>query len=342
MALAVVGAEVVRGPLVIWVNAMSDAASSHVVTVGAEASGRIQRVYVKEFDTVRPGDTLMIVDTTELVFALQQAQNSFRRAENTFRNTLISDSIMVRDPEDRRKREVAARLSSGLEDAELSLTRARLEYSKAATRAPIGGRVANMKVAPGQRIGAGGELLTLIVLQPLLVQAQVLESEIGKVRVGNTARLTFASQSDTQYIGRVVSTNPVVDPNIRTARVTIEVDNPGGRLIPGMHARAEIQSVTYQNRLLVPKGAILQRSDGREMLFVYSPNKDKPGEGTAEWRYVKTGLKTSEFTEILPGEDGSQKLVEPGEIVLVDGHYTIEHGAAIRLVDKLLAGQKRL
>jgi RND family efflux transporter MFP subunit len=333
-AIPVVGAEVQRAPLIIWVPSLSVAGSSHMVTVGAEASGRISLVYPKEFDAITRGDTLMLLDTTELVFARRSAENSYARAEANFRNAILSD-YLIPDQAVRRQREQAARMTSGLDEAKLSLDRAKMEFAKAATLAPITGRVANLKVASGQRIGSGGELMTLMALDPILVHAQVLQSEVGKIRIGNHARMTFGSHSDTMYTGSVQSINPVVDDNLRTARVTITVRNPRGLLIPGMTARSEIQSVTYPNRLLVPKRAILQRSDGRDMLLVYIPNKDSSGEGVAEWRYVNLGLFNNEFMEIIPGEDGSQKMVEPGEIVLVDGHYTIEHNTPIRLVDKL-------
>jgi membrane fusion protein (multidrug efflux system) len=339
-AIPVVGAEVKRMPLIIWVPAMSVAASSQMVPVAAEAGGRVSRVYPKEFAAVKKGDTLMMVDTTELIFALRSAENSYKRAEVTFQNTILSDRIIT-DPAIRRQREEAARMSSGLQEAGLSLERARLEYAKAATRSPIDGRIANLKVFEGQRVGAGTEIMTVLKLDPILVQSQVLQSEYGKIRLGNEARMVFGFRSDTTYTGRVISMNPVVDDNLRTARVTLEVRNPGGVVVPGMTARAEIQSVTYPNRLLVPKKAILQRSDGRNMLFVYKPNPDGT-DGTAEWRYVNLGLYNNEYYEIIPGEDGSQKMVEPGEIVLVDGHYTIEHTAPIRLVDKLTVNSRPL
>jgi membrane fusion protein, multidrug efflux system len=170
-AIPVVGAEVKRGPLIIWVTAQGAASSSHQVTVGGEASGRIDRVYAKENDVIRAGDTLVMLDTTELVFALKQAQISLNRAEIQLKNQLISD-YHITDPQIRKERETNARMSSGLVDAQLNLDRARMEYAKAATRSPIGGKVANLKVVPGQRIGSGAELMTIAQMDPIRVQTE--------------------------------------------------------------------------------------------------------------------------------------------------------------------------
>jgi hypothetical protein len=95
------------------------------------------------------------------------------------------------------------------------------------------------------------------------------------------------------------------------------------------------------DRILVPRSAILERDvDRRQLLFVFD------GDGTtgvAEWRYVQTGLGNSQFVEILqnPDPNSGAKTVAPGEIVLVDGHYTLTHGARISLVENTAAAGGR-
>jgi RND family efflux transporter MFP subunit len=331
-AIPVIGVEVKRGDMIMWVTTLGEAESSQRVPVQADAGGRVESVRQKEFDIVRTGDTLIMLDTTELVFALRSAQNSVNRAKVQYDNQLISDHLIA-DPEIRRKRAEAVRASSGLVEAELSFERAKLEYSKAATRAPSSGRVANVKVVPGQRVGSGTEIMTIVAMDPIRVNAQVLQTELGSLKIGNQARLRFPF-SDSVLIGRIESINPIVETGTRTARVTVTVRNPNGDIVPGMTAKVELQSRTYHNRLMVPSSAILQRSEGRDMLFVYMPNKDGP-DGITDWRYVAMGLRNSEFVEIVPGTDGSQKMVEPGEIVIIAGHYTLEHQSPVKLVDKL-------
>jgi multidrug efflux pump subunit AcrA (membrane-fusion protein) len=125
----------------------------------------------------------------------------------------------------------------------------------------------------------------------------------------------------------VESVNPVVDSATRTARVTVLVPNPNGRILPGMYARVAIDARRFADRVLVPRGAVLER-DRRAMLFVF----DGSGEtGLAKWRYVTTGLQNDSLIEIVPNTETDS--VRPGETVLTGGHYTLVHDARVRLVD---------
>jgi hypothetical protein len=93
-----------------------------------------------------------------------------------------------------------------------------------------------------------------------------------------------------------------------------------------MYARVSLEAQTFADRLLVPRSAILER-DRRAMLFVF---EGEGSEGLAKWRYVTTGLMNDSLVELVPNPDTD--MVEAGEVVLVDGHYTLTHDAPIRLV----------
>jgi len=130
-------------------------------------------------------------------------------------------------------------------------------------------------------------------------------------------------------VGTVQTINPVVDGGTRTARVTVIVPNPGGRILPGMYARVALEAQRFDNRVLVPRSAILER-DRRTMLFVFDGSGDT---GLAKWRYVTTGLQNDSLVEIVPAAETDS--VKPGEVVLTEGHYTLIHDARIRLVEAL-------
>lgn len=71
------------------------------------------------------------------------------------------------------------------------------------------------------------------------------------------------------------------------------------------------------------------------MLFVYETDGSR---GLAKWRYVTTGRENETYVEIVPGDEG---MVEPGEIVLVDGHQYLAHDTPIRLVENVAAAGGR-
>jgi len=120
----------------------------------------------------------------------------------------------------------------------------------------------------------------------------------------------------------------VVDPEFRTARVTVLLSNPQGRVKPGMYARVNLEAQYYPDRILVPRTAILEK-ERRSMLFVFE-------DGRAKWRYVTRGLESDDLVEIIPNEETD--MVEPGEIVLIDNHFYIQHDAPVQLVDAIAGG----
>src|SRR6185503_11199876 len=105
---------------------------------------------------------------------------------------------------------------------------------------------------------------------PIKVEVQVLESEVGYLAPGRRARVSFAAFPE-PFTGTVQTINPVVDGGTRTARVTVIVPNPGGRILPGMYARVALEAQRFDGRVLVPRSAVLER-DRRSMLFVFEPN----------------------------------------------------------------------
>ncbi|MEX0907443.1 MAG: efflux RND transporter periplasmic adaptor subunit, partial [Gemmatimonadota bacterium] len=234
----------------------------------------------------------------------------------------------IEDARMRAQRDSAARARSGLDAAAVAIARAELQLARTRLTAPFGGRVANLQVVPGQYVSAGDEVLTIQAMDPIKVEAQVLESEIGFLAPGRTARVTFAAFPGEVFEGRIASINPIVEQTTRTARVSIMVANASGRILPGMYAQASLAARRFPDRVLVPRDAILER-DRRNMLFVYE-------DGRAKWRYVNPGLMNDTQVEIL--EEGPEDgMVAPGEIVLVGGHYTLMHDAPVRVVDNALA-----
>jgi hypothetical protein len=95
-----------------------------------------------------------------------------------------------------------------------------------------------------------------------------------------------------------------------------------------MHARVRIAGRLFEDRVSVPKDAIVERSR-REVVFVFEPESEGSDTGRAKWRYVTTGLENEDAVEIVPS--GDTDMVDEGEIVLVGGHTTLTHDAMVRL-----------
>jgi len=339
---AVTGSEVLRDTLWISVSATGRAVANREVLLSAQTEGFLRELPVRESQAVSEGDLLVQIDTTELALALQEAEANLREAQATFRaRTLFDDSIS--DARVREQRREVIRASSGLNGAEVAVRRAELDLERARIVAPFGGRIGDLAVFESQYITSGTELLRIVDIEPIKVEIGVLEREIGMLAPGRSARVRFTAFPDEVFEGRIESINPIVDPEESSARVTVVLSNPGGRIKPGMHAEAELEARSFADRVLVPRSAVLQRGDvlDREIVFVFEPDEVTDGvpseTGTALWQYVRTGEESSEYFEIVPDEEIG--MVNPGQWVLTDGHHYLAHDTRVRLVENVaLAG----
>jgi RND family efflux transporter MFP subunit len=189
--------------------------------------------------------------------------------------------------------------------------------------------VADLEVVEGEHASTGTALMTIVDLDPIKVEVNVLEAELGYLGEGRSARVVFAAFPGEEFTGRIQTINPVISEE-RTGRVTIHLPNPDGRIKPGMYADVTINARSFPDRILVPRSAILERGEGRRrtMVFLYEGDDDQ---GLAKWNYVLTGRENEEFIEIVPSEETDP--IEPGNVVLVDGHHYLAHDTRIRLVD---------
>ena len=219
-----------------------------------------------------------------------------------------------------------SRAQSGLTAAEVGLRQAEIDLERTAVVAPFGGRVADLEAVAGQWVAADAELLALVDLEPIKVEVRVLEAELGLLSEGRRAVVSFAAFPGEEFEGRIRTVNPRVDPESRTGRVTVLLENRDGRVKPGMYAQVTIDARAFADRVLIPRRALLER-DGRLMVFVFNAEGER---GRAEWRYVTTGRENEVWVELTRGDEG---FVEPGEVVLTDGHHYLAHDAMVRLVD---------
>ena len=339
IAIPVEGADVVRDTLVVAVTATGQAAAMRQVVLAAQVAGRVTQLAVGESGRVAAGGLVVGIDAAQFHLALDEARAALRQREAAFNEqTLFDDRIA--DAALRAERQRVARAKSGVETAELQVQKAQLDLRQTRVAAPFAGQVANVKVVPGQWVTTGTELATVVDLDPIKVEVQVLEREVGMLATGRNAAVTFAAFPGETFGGTIASINPVVEQATRTARVTVVVPNPARRILPGMYARVALDARRFPDRVLVPRTAVLERDvDRRTLVFVYEADDGEAAGarrgGTARWRYVTTGLGNATHVELV--DDPDVQGVQPGETVLTDGHHTLTDGARVRIVENVSA-----
>ena len=235
------------------------------------------------------------------------SREQFEKAKRSYETLLIESGV---------KQEEVMAAAKGLTQAEIDAKIAQLELERTKIRAPFAGIISDIKVSPQEYISAGRELFTLVDISQIKVQAKVLESEIGKMKVGYEAALRFSAYPGKTFKGHVEAISPIINPEDRTCAVHIAVENPQEEIKPGMHAEVEIAADIYKDRLLVPQEAVLVRG-GRKLVFTVE-------EGLAKWRYIEVGLENKDYAEVLDG-------IKEGEMVIVEGHFTLAHDARVQV-----------
>ena len=250
----------------------------------------------------------------------------FEKAKDLFQQGLITQAEFERESKEyeyaliqsgAKKEEIMA-ATKRLTQTEIDLRQKRMELLKTKIKAPFGGIITNIKVAPGEHISSGQELFTLVNIDRIQVHAKVLESEVGKMKVGREVDLKFSAYSDKIFKGRVRAISPIINPSDKTCNVIVDVGNPEEEIKPGMHAEVEIAAEIYEDRLLIPQDAVLSRS-GRKLAFVFI-------DGVAKWRYLEIGLENEDYAEVLDG-------IKEGDLVLIEGHFTLAHDAKVRIIE---------
>jgi len=181
---------------------------------------------------------------------------------------------------------------------------------------PLDGIVLSRDVQMGDAVssilvlGSGATLvMTLGDTSEVYVKGKVDESDIGKVYLGQPARIKVESFKDKTFFGKVTKISPmgVEKDNVTTFEVRVSINNPGGELKAEMTANAEIILEEHKNVLQIPEGAILYDKDKKASVEIPDP-KAKDGKKKLA---VNIGISNGAKTELLSGlKEGDQVVLQ--------------------------------
>jgi len=169
-------------------------------------------------------------------------------------------------------------------------------------RATSRGVVVDKLVLSGQRIMAGETLYRLADLRTVWVDAELFEHDLALVRTGQRVSVEIQAYPGERWPGSVTYVYPLVDAATRTARIRVELANPGRRFKPGMFATVHHSGALRERVLTVPRSAVLATGQ-RSIVFL------KTASGTLEPREVVTGVANDDRIEIMRGLQESDTVV---------------------------------
>lgn len=281
------------------------------VEVLPKQTGVVARILVEEGTTVRAGQALAALDSEEWELQARQSEARARSARDAASRALqLQQQGLISDQE-------VERLQSEAQVAAADLGLAQLRVRNAVITAPITGVVTHRDVERGQLVNSSTAVFRVADISRLEAAVGVPEREAGRVQAGQLASVRVEGQPANQ--GRVARVRPVVDPASGTVRVVVEIDpQQGGGLRPGQFVNVEIVTETLDERLTLPRTAVLV--DGA------APRVYTISGGRAQEREITMGVSQAERVEIRAG-------IFPGDTVVVVGQDNLRAGVAVNLME---------
>ena len=265
---------------------------TRVTTISSKVDGWVERLHV-DFTgrAVRRGEPLFALYSPMLVTSQEELLLAHRLARDVAAggadaragaDDLVASARRRLAYWDVPEREIARVERTGEVQRTLTLT------------SPASGVVVEKNVTQGQRVMAGDALYRVADLSTVWVEGDVYEQDLRAIRVGQLATAEFDALPGEARMGRIAYVYPTLSPETRTARVRVEIANPGRRLLPGMYATLYVEGAGRSGAVTVPRSAVLATGE-RQIVFVKRPD------GRLEPRLVEVGATSDERVEILRG-----------------------------------------
>ncbi|WP_420476417.1 efflux RND transporter periplasmic adaptor subunit [Noviherbaspirillum sp. ST9] len=293
------------------INAVGSIRSNEAVVIRPEVSGRIAKLNFSDGQQVKKGQLLIAFDSTVNQAEVQQAKAELGIARANFERTV--DLAKQKFISERARDESQANVQ--VLEAKLALAEARL--SKLEIRAPFSGIVGIRTVSVGDYVKDGTDLVNLEDISSVKVDFRVPERYVDQVQKGQGIEVLVDALPGRPFRARVDAIDPQVDSSGRSALLRGRIDNPEGKLKPGMFARVRLILAERDNAMVVPEEAIVPQGNKVTVWKVV--------DGKATRTEVKTGLRRAAKVEIVEG-------LQPGDTVVTAGQIRLsKDGTPVRI-----------
>jgi len=273
--------------------------------VVAKTEGVVTELLVEEGDFVKAGQVLARLDGERAQLELERSQALMTRLTNDLqrKEKMFDAQLLSKEAFDLARYEYDANVAAH-ELASLSL-----EYAE--VRSPIDGIVSQRLIKQGNLVTAYMPVFQVTAIDALEAVLNVAQREIGTLEAGQIVNLHVRALGEAGFEGIVDRVSPTIDPGTGTFRVTVSVNDPNGRLRPGMFTRINVEYDVRDNTVLAAKDALMTE-DGRTTVYVVE-------DGAAHRRVIELGYVNGTEVEVLSGLDKGDKVVTAGYASLRDG-----------------------
>ncbi|MCM1111247.1 MAG: efflux RND transporter periplasmic adaptor subunit [Clostridium sp.] len=293
--------------------------SGNESTVSFSVPGTITNVYVKEGEAVRKGQVLAKVKTESLdderniaVAELEQVRDLYNRLKQLHDQNALPEVKWV---------EIQAKLKQ----AENAVSLANRAVADATITSPISGYVSAKLADEGQSVIPAQPIVSIVGLDNLQIAISVPEGDVNLFDRNTSASVSFESLGDLTVPGRFATKEIVADPLTRSYRVKFDIDDNGGRILPGMIGNVTVgnlgqtaDSLSSQRVFVVPSKAVQLAADNRQFVWIVK-------NGKAERIFVRADELLADGVAIESG-------LQPGDTLIVSGMQKVSTGTIVESV----------
>lgn len=303
----------------------------------ARTSGYVSKRLVDIGDHVRKGQLLAIIEDPTTQQALRQAQAAVLQMKAQLQlqqaNAQLS-TVNNQRWQQLQQAGVVSRVdadtraaSAGANDAAVAAARANIAAAEANVRslqeqagfsrvtAPFTGVILSRNIDTGSLISSGSQnsvtqMFTIGQAERVRVFTSVPQSMAPAAQNAKSVKISFRELGAQVFTGTVARTASSIDPASRTMLTEVDLDNPGGKILPGMFATVTFDSPTAVQPVLLPQNALVLRSAGPQAVTVGPDN-------VAHFRHLTLGRDLGVSVEVLAGlKPGDNVIVSPGDDVV--------------------------
>lgn len=277
------------------------------IEVKSEVSGKIQRIYFVEGQSVNKGDLLIKIDDDELrAQSEKQKFNKKLNEDNEFRQRKLLEKEAI-------SQEEYDNALNRLNTTSADILVLAAQQAKTTIRAPFNGFIGFRYVSEGAYISPQLVMATLYNLNPAKIEFSIPAKHASRVSV--KSKIFFTIESDTtHYSGEVYAVEPQIDASTRTLKIRAQTPNPKGKMLPGQFVTIQLILEHLENVIMIPTEAVVPEQDGIKV-FIVANKKAKEVK-------VSAGERTERSLEILSG-------LSVGDTVLTTGILQLRKGLPV-------------
>ena len=203
--------------------------------------------------------------------------------------------------------------------AEVALKLAQKRLNDATIRAPISGIISRRSLDLGGMALPAAPLFEIVNIDTVKATVEVIEVQLSQLTRNQQASIEIDG-IDAEMSGSVASISPTLTPTRRTAIVEVAIDNPDGRLRPGMFAKVTIPIEVHTDAILISRASLIEDANAKtQNVFVIE-------DGVSQRRVVEIGLLRAGEAEVLSG-------LTEGEATVTAGQHSLKDGESVRVVN---------